>query len=59
MKNIVKNYYGKILKKSSDLKTNACCTIKKYPKIEIIKVRVGVKPPNLYFGVRPCKPRKK
>lgn len=30
--NNVKEYYGKVLKKSSDLKTNACCTIKKYPK---------------------------
>jgi len=32
MNNSVKNYYGKVLQKSSDLKTNACCTIKKYPK---------------------------
>lgn len=30
--NSVKEYYGKILKKSSDLKTNACCTLIKYPK---------------------------
>ena len=30
--NSVKNYYGKILKKSSDLKTNACCTFVQYPK---------------------------
>ena len=28
----VKEYYGKILNKSSDLKTNACCTLIKYPK---------------------------
>lgn len=28
----VKEYYGKILKKSDDLKTNACCTSLKYPK---------------------------
>jgi ubiquinone/menaquinone biosynthesis C-methylase UbiE len=28
----VKEYYGKILNKTSDLKTNACCTLVKYPK---------------------------
>ena len=28
----VKEYYGKILNKSSDLKTNACCTFIKYPQ---------------------------
>ena len=28
----VKEYYGKILNKSSDLKTNACCTLIKYPQ---------------------------
>tara|TARA_A100001015_G_scaffold143419_1_gene159106 strand:+ start:2713 stop:3777 length:1065 start_codon:yes stop_codon:yes gene_type:complete len=27
-----RDYYGKVLQKSSDLKTNACCTIIKYPK---------------------------
>ena len=27
-----KHYYGKVLNKSTDLKTNACCTIKKYPE---------------------------
>ncbi len=32
----VKNYYGKILKKSDDLKTNACCTSVKYPNYIII-----------------------
>lgn len=26
IKNKVKEYYGKVLKRSSDLKTNACCT---------------------------------
>lgn len=26
-----KNYYGNVLKKSKDLKTNACCTMKQYP----------------------------
>ena len=30
--NSVKNYYVKNLKKSSDLKTNACCTFVQYPK---------------------------
>lgn len=28
----VSDYYGKQLQKSEDLKTNACCTIKHYPK---------------------------
>ena len=28
----VKEYYGKVLNKTSDLKTNACCTLIKYPK---------------------------
>lgn len=28
----VKDYYGKELSTSNDLKTNACCTIEKYPK---------------------------
>ena len=27
-----REYYSKVLNKSSDLKTNACCTIQKYPK---------------------------
>lgn len=27
----VKDYYGKTLQKSSDLKTNACCTVQVYP----------------------------
>lgn len=32
-KNIdVQEYYGKVLQKSEDLKTNACCTIVNYPK---------------------------
>jgi arsenite methyltransferase len=30
--NETKEYYGKVLNKSTDLKTNACCTIEKYPK---------------------------
>lgn len=29
--NETKNYYGNILNKSDDLKTNACCTIENYP----------------------------
>ena len=28
----VKEYYGKVLKKSADLKTNACCTMGRYPE---------------------------
>ena len=35
----VKEYYGKILKKSSDLKTNACCTTGKYPKYILDKLK--------------------
>lgn len=39
VKENTKEYYGKVLKKSTDLKTNACCTSVKYPKhiINIIK----------------------
>ena len=32
IKEDTKEYYGKVLKKSTDLKTNACCTSVKYPK---------------------------
>ena len=32
MRSAVRDYYGKVLKKSTDLKTNACCTINKYPQ---------------------------
>ena len=32
MKEEVKKYYGKVLKKSKDLKTNACCTRDSYPR---------------------------
>jgi len=32
IKEDTKEYYGKVLQKSSDLKTNACCTSVKYPK---------------------------
>ena len=28
----VKEYYGEVLQKSEDLKTNACCTVAVYPK---------------------------
>ena len=31
MEDKIKEYYGKILKKSSDLKTDDCCTIDTYP----------------------------
>lgn len=31
MEDKIKEYYGKILKKSTDLKTDACCTIDTYP----------------------------
>ena len=29
--NQTKEYYGRVLNKSTDLKTNACCTAIKYP----------------------------
>tara|TARA_R110002050_G_scaffold161784_4_gene291508 strand:- start:1169 stop:1315 length:147 start_codon:yes stop_codon:yes gene_type:complete len=29
----VSEYYGKVLEKSEDLKTNACCDVEKPPKI--------------------------
>lgn len=32
IKEDTKEYYGKVLQKSTDLKTNACCTSVKYPK---------------------------
>ena len=35
----VKEYYGKILQKSSDLKTNACCTAEKYPSYVLDKFK--------------------
>ena len=35
----VKEYYGKILQKSSDLKTNACCTAEKYPSYILDKLK--------------------
>ena len=31
MRSAVRDYYGQVLKKSTDLKTNACCTTKRYP----------------------------
>lgn len=39
IKETTKEYYGKILKNSSDLKTNACCTSAKYPQyvLDIMK----------------------
>ena len=51
MQDTVKEYYGDVLKKSSDLKTNACCTFGKYPK-HIVKalnnVHEDIK--NSYYG---------
>ena len=51
MKDEVKEYYGKILKKSKDLKTNACCTKDVYPKYvkECIK-NIHEEVVNSYYG---------
>ena len=51
MKDEVKEYYGKILKKSKDLKTNACCTKDAYPKYvkECIK-NIHEEVVNSYYG---------
>ena len=35
---LVKEYYGKVVKKSTDLKTNACCTTSKYPEYKKINL---------------------
>jgi len=35
----VRNYYGRELKSSADLKTNACCTVVAYPPV--IKKALG------------------
>ena len=47
----VKEYYGKILQKSSDLKTNACCTAEKYPRYVLDKLK-SIHPDVLssYYG---------
>ena len=53
MKQEVKDYYGKILKKSTDLKTDACCTKDAYPKYikECIK-NIHEEVVNSYFRFR-------
>lgn len=47
----VQNYYGKVLKKTSDLKTNACCTSEK-PPIEVMEAMNHIHPEveNHYYG---------
>ena len=51
MKEEVKEYYGKILKKSKDLKTNACCTKDAYPKnIKDCIKNIHEEVVNSYYG---------
>jgi arsenite methyltransferase len=48
---ITKEYYGKILHKSSDLKTNACCTNIKYPNyIKNIMTKIHDEILSTYYG---------
>ena len=48
---IVKDYYGKQLKQSSDLKTNACCTTAQYPdQIKKILSEIHEEVLNKYYG---------
>jgi arsenite methyltransferase len=47
----VKEYYGKTLQQSSDLKTNACCTIKVYPDhIKQAMSQIHDEVHNRYYG---------
>lgn len=46
-----KEYYGKILNNTNDLKTNACCTISKYPKfIKDILNQINEEVLSTYYG---------
>lgn len=51
-KNIdVQEYYGKVLQKSEDLKTNACCTVVNYPKhIKAIMGKLHDEVMSKYYG---------
>ena len=47
----VKDYYGKIIKKTTDLKTDACCTKESYPlKIRKCMKEIHEDIVNSYFG---------
>jgi arsenite methyltransferase len=49
--NIVKDYYGKTLQSSSDLKTSACCTFQQYPP-HILEAMKAIHPEvsDKYYG---------
>ena len=44
----VKEYYGQQIKKTDDLKTNACCNLNSYPKIYYQNIHDDIK--NSYYG---------
>ena len=46
--NQVKEYYGKKIKKTADLKTNACCNLNSYPKAYYQNIHEEIK--NSYYG---------
>lgn len=46
--NLVKEYYGKKIKKTADLKTNACCNLNSYPKHYYQNIHDAIK--NSYYG---------
>lgn len=47
----VKEYYSKVLNHSKDLKTNACCTLQKYPEnIKKLLYNVNENIRNTYYG---------
>ena len=51
MEQHLKQYYGKVLQRSSDLKTNACCTFAKpAPWLSKLLENVPVEVRERYFG---------
>jgi arsenite methyltransferase len=48
IKTHVKDYYGKIIKKTDDLKTNSCCNLNSYPKKYYQNIHEEIK--NSYYG---------
>ena len=46
--NQVKEYYGKKIKKTADLKTNACCNLNSYPKAYYQNIHEEIK--DSYYG---------
>ena len=44
----VKDYYGKQIQKTADLKTNACCNLNSYPKKYYQNIHDEIK--NSYYG---------